>query len=109
MGGGQSAFYEPQNEREKMNHKDLKMQLKDKGSMENAKKYFGEIQPRIFQTDFYQPKNANWAYIIGIVGVNNTTDNGIQNSIHLEDVKWFKVITQFGKILSANEIYLPTI
>jgi len=39
------------------------------------------------------------------VGVDGTGENGIQSG----NTKWFEVVTQFGQVKSAREVYIPTI
>ena len=87
-------------------YKELKQwYLEDGIAKENAKKYFDNIQPRIFQTGFYSAPSWNWGYELGIVGVDGTGENGIQSG----NTKWFEVVTQFGQVKSAREVYIPTI
>lgn len=87
-------------------YKDLKQwYLDNETAKENAKKYFGKNQPTVFRTGFYSAPSWNWGYIIGIVGVNGTGENGIQSGT----TKYFEVVTQFGEVKSAYEIALPTL
>lgn len=92
------------------NLKDLRnWYLNNETAKENAKKYFGDNQPSIHQTGFYSAPSWNWGYLIGIVGVsgsgNDHDGNGIQSGV----TKWFEVVTQFGVVVAAREINLPTI
>lgn len=50
------------------------------------------FQPSIFQTGFYWPSNANWAWQIGIVQIGQHT---------------FEVLTRFGSVEGGREIYVP--
>ena len=78
-----------------ISYKNLKnYHLENEEAKENAKKYFGDKQPNIYRTGFYSAPSWNWGYQIGIVGT---------------DGKWFEVVTQFGQVKSAREIYLPTL
>ena len=88
-----------------VSYKELKdCYLNNETARENAKKYFGMNQPTIHETGFYSAPSWNWAYRIGIVGVGGTGENGIQSGT----IKWFEVVTQFGEVKAAIEIYLPT-
>ena len=95
-------------------YQDLKKwYLENKTAKENAKKYFENNQPSIFRTGFYSSPNWNWGYEIGIVGVNGSghhdgTDSKLNgNGIQSGTIKWFEVVTQFGRVVSALEINLP--
>ena len=80
-------------------YKDLKQwYLNNDETKENAKKYFGDKQPSIYQTGFYSAPSWNWAYKIGIVGVRAGVSKEIQ---------YFEVVTQFGEVVSARIIDLP--
>lgn len=88
--------------------------LEDKTARKNAKQYFGDKQPSIFHTGFYSAPSWNWGYEIGIVGVpgsgsNYKTEEGLiyGNGIQSGVTRWFEVVTQFGKVKAAREIYLP--
>jgi hypothetical protein len=70
-----------------------------------AKEVFGNKQPNIFRTGFYSAPSWNWGYEIGIVGVNEIDYNGLQE----ETTKYYEVVTQFGEVVGAIEINLPTL
>jgi hypothetical protein len=87
-----------------ISYKDLKdYYLNNDTAKENAKKYFGDVQPNIHQIGFYSAPSWNWAYQLGIVGINGNGENGIQSGT----VKYFEVVTQFGVVKAARAIYLP--
>jgi hypothetical protein len=91
-----------------ISYKELKdWYLEDETAIDNAKKYFGNIQPNYYRTGFYSAPSWNWGYQIGIVGINgNGRDgNGIQSGI----TKWFEIVTQFGVVKAAKDINLPTV
>lgn len=70
----------------------------NKEAKELAKEIFGDRQPSTHQIGFYSSPSWNWSYIIGICGV--TTSEGTQ---------WYEVVTQFGAVVAARIIHLPTI
>lgn len=79
-------------------YKELQILYLSDSSIKNAKKYFKDIQPDIYATGFYSSPSWNWGYIIGIVGVKNE-----------DTIQYFEVVTQFGQVVGAREINLPTI
>lgn len=74
-------------------YKTLKeLYLNNEVAKETAKDVFGGTQPLIHATGYYSSPSMNWGYVIGIVGVGD---------------KWYEVVTQFGVVKAAHEIYLP--
>lgn len=49
-------------------------------------------QPSIFQTGYYWPSNANWAWQIGITQVNGKT---------------YELLTRFGSVEGGRQITIP--
>lgn len=90
-------------------YKELKdWYLNSESAKADAKKYFDNVQPSIHGTGFYSAPSWNWGYHIGIVGVNGSGSDG-GNGIQSGTIKWFEVVTQFGLVVAAREINLPTI
>lgn len=83
--------------------------LENETAKENAEKYFGDFQPSLHQTGFYSAPSWNWGYLIGIVGVEGSGSNHDGNGIQSGVTKWFEVVTQFGAVKAAKELYLPTL
>lgn len=82
-----------------INYKDLKnWYLDNTDARENAKKYFGDKQPSIYNTGFYSAPSWNWGYNLGIAGVNSEGE-----------IKYFEVVTQFGGVKAARRIHVPII
>lgn len=77
-----------------ISYRDLKAwYLNNDTALQNADIYFkGKRQPSIYTTGFYSSPSWNWGYYLGIVGSNG---------------KWFEVVTQFGEVKAAREVFLP--
>lgn len=50
------------------------------------------IQPRIYQTDYYHPRTANWSWQIGVVKIGEN---------------YYKLLTQFGAVKGGHIIGIP--
>lgn len=75
-------------------YKDLKnWYTENEEAKQLAKEVFGNHQPSIYQTGFYSAPSWNWGYKIGLVIVEN---------------KHYEVVTQFGEVVAAREVYIPT-
>lgn len=86
-------------------YKDLKQwYLNNENAKNNAKTYFigKNEQPSFHQTGFYSAPSWNWGYQIGIVNI-RYTENG-NRSTHT-----FEIVTQFGSVVAAREIVVPTV
>lgn len=87
-------------------YKDLRtMFLDNELNRKNAKQYFGDRQPMIFQTGFYSAPSWNWGYVIGIASIEILASNGDRE---LDETKTFEVVTRFGQVESAREIVIPS-
>ncbi|HWT40485.1 MAG TPA: hypothetical protein VN081_04455 [Dongiaceae bacterium] len=53
----------------------------------------GGAQPSLYETGYYWPSNANWAYIVGVAVI---------------DGKAYELLTRFGSVEGGREIYIPT-
>jgi hypothetical protein len=91
-----------------ISYKELKdWYLNDEDAKANAKKYFGNKQPSIYETGFYSAPSWNWGYRLGLVGVNGTGSDHDGNGIQSGTTKVFEVVTQFGEVKAARLINIP--
>lgn len=86
-----------------ISYKDLKaFYLDNEKAQQTAREVFGKTQPSVYQTGFYSAPSWNWGYIIGITSVQRILSN-------TQIVKYYEVVTQFGEVKGAREIYIPII
>jgi hypothetical protein len=82
-----------------ISYKDLReFYLNNEEAKTNAKKYFGTMQPSFHQIGYYSSPSWNWSYQIGITCL---------YSSDWSENKYFEVVTQFGEVKAARQIYMP--
>ena len=86
----------------KLNREDINRFINDKELQQNAKTYFPDHQPHIFQTGYYSAPSWNWSYQVGITSIARTK----QDAKDFGDVQYFEVVTQFGEVKAARKINL---
>jgi len=99
----------------KIDRKEIYAFVDNKDYIDNAKLYFGNHQPTIFQTGWYSAPSWNWSYIVGIAGIKGegqfyTTEEGLTygNGVEVGTTQYFEVVTQFGGVVASRPINLYT-